>query len=82
MFKLFVNPFYFDYPRGGFGWTNAVYRAMRYTPDHMAFKDKDLSPDKYVWALQEIGKSTDGFPSALSEDMSEEMRKRLEALGY
>jgi len=78
----FVNPFYFDYPRGGFGWTNAVYRAMRYGPDHPALQGKELNPDRYVWALQEKGESTEGIASAVSEDMDEKMRKRLEALGY
>lgn len=77
----FINPFYLDYPRGGIGWTNAVFRSLRYGPDFPAFQGKNLRPDKFGWVLVEKGKEMEGA-RAVSEMMEDKVRERMEHLGY
>jgi len=47
----FTNPFYSW--RTEFQWTNQVFRAYRYGPDHAALKGKNLDPDRVELTLRE-----------------------------
>ena len=47
----FISPFYSR--RSEFGWTNQVFRAYRYNPEHGALKGKNLDPDRVELTLRE-----------------------------
>ena len=50
----YVSPFYFKFvPPSVLDWSNAVFRAYRYGPDHPGLTDKILDPDRYELTLRE-----------------------------
>jgi len=49
----FINPFYFKDMEAAFlGWSNVIFRAYRYSPDHPALKGKSLDPARVELTLR------------------------------
>jgi hypothetical protein len=65
-----VSPFYFKFvPPSVLDWSNAVFRAYRYGPDHPGLADKVLDPERYELTLRE--------KAAWKEKVVQERMRRL-----
>lgn len=75
----FISPFYYDIE--GYGRTNQIFRAYRYSPDYKGLQGKRLDPNRFEWVLQEKGKSEAARSNVLL-DVEKTVKERLTRLGY
>ena len=75
----FISPFYYDIE--GYGRTNQIFRAYRYSPDYKGLQGKRLDPNRFEWVLQEKGKS-EAARSNVLPDVEKTVKERLTRLGY
>lgn len=75
----FISPFYYDIE--GYGRTNQIFRAYRYSLDYKGLQGKRLDPDRFEWVLQEKGKS-EAARSNVLPDVEKTVKERLTKLGY
>lgn len=75
----FISPFYYDIE--GYGRTNQIFRAYRYSPGYKGLQGKRLDPDRFEWVLQEKGKS-EAARSNVLPDVEKTVKERLTRLGY
>ena len=73
----FMSPFYSDI--NGYGLTNQIFRAYRYSPESEGLIGKKLDKDKFEWVLQEKDEIAG---SKTINDLGKTVRDRLEKLGY
>lgn len=75
----FISPFYYDIE--GYGRTNQIFRAYRYSPGYKGLQGKRLDPNRFEWVLQEKGKS-EAARSNVLPDVEKTVKERLTRLGY